>query len=140
MNRQESRGSWWPPGCLLVGSSLIASVVLSVALSGPSNPYALIALVIAGLGAVSVACGLAVYGSARSFMDTPAAAVLATMAAVPPLLPAFGSASIELTGTALYVLVVAAAHAWLERSRASAVFAAIATVSAFTVIAIERMT
>ena len=119
-----ARTSWWSVGCLGTGIGLIALPIIGVLVHGPTNPYA--ALMLAGLGLVGIgaACGYVVHRLALRVAPPAAAVVAGVLGTVPPILPIFGTSSIELSGVALYGLVLGAGN-WLldRRSRPAIAFA-----------------
>ena len=110
-----------PPSCVNVTGPYAALAV-------PCTAFVM--LLTLGLVPVAAACGIGAYEAARTFTSAPTAAVVGLVAAVPPLLPLLGGGSIELTWTALYVVLLAAAHLLVTRSRPSAAFAVAAVVAA----------
>ena len=123
---EEGNGwaGWLPPGCLLVGIGLVATPIVGAITVGPSNAYAAAALVLAGLGAAAIACGIAAFLVVRRVVPPIVALVAGVAGAVPMILPATGSIGdgLDLALPTAYGTVLAVVCAVVERSRAAVAF------------------
>jgi hypothetical protein len=91
--------------------------LIGAAVAGPSNAYMAILLVLAGLVAAGTGCAFVAYGLARRVAPGPVALIVGLGAAVPVLLPMFGSvAAIDLRASVIYGIALATANALVDRS------------------------
>jgi hypothetical protein len=110
-----ARESWRPVGCLATGIALIAVPTAFMRLTGGANIYEAITYTALGLLAISIGCGIVAFHIARRFMPSAPATVVGVLGGVAPILPMFGSASLNLLGPQLYVLMLATVNWWLRR-------------------------
>jgi len=86
-----------------------------MAFAGGVDIYTAFMFAFLGLAAISIACGVIVFRLARRILPTEVAAIAGAAGGIGPILPIFGSSSLDLLGPQLYVLALATANWWLSR-------------------------
>jgi hypothetical protein len=129
--------TWAAAVLVAVGTFLVAAALVPAVVSGPTNPYAAMGLVVLGLGAIAAACAVQAYGLVRRHVPAPVAIVAALVAFIPPIAPTFQPGLGDMTFVLLWMVLLALSTLLLHRSKAAWALAAATAIPVLGLLALS---